>query len=320
MHTYLKSRPAWIQILLFVGMAFGIFMVLSLVAIILLSNLTGISLNEFTRPGGPDFSHPGMLFFVRGLLVVQFLGLFMIPVLLFAYFSDPRPLTYVGLKMPRRQMYFLVAVALMFVSLPLVDGLGVLNRNIRFPAGWESWMKDTEQRNGEQIEFMLRDHSIRNLVLNLIFISLFAGIGEEFFFRGVLQRLIIRFFKSPWLGIVATGFIFSAIHFQFYGFFPRFVLGIILGATYWYSGSLWTVILAHFVYDAFIIIMAHLNPALASDESANLFKESTLVIPAIISLAITVALIWWMHRHSDQSYSKVYEDDRQSPLDELNFK
>jgi membrane protease YdiL (CAAX protease family) len=35
-------------------------------------------------------------------------------------------------------------------------------------------------------------------------------------------------FKNPWAGILVTAFIFSAIHLQFYGFIPRFILGILL--------------------------------------------------------------------------------------------
>ena len=37
-------------------------------------------------------------------------------------------------------------------------------------------------------------------------------------------------------------------------------MGILLGAVYWYSGSLWPAIIAHFVYDAFIIVLAYFNP------------------------------------------------------------
>lgn len=317
MHSYLKSRPVWIQLMLFVGMAFGIFLVVSLIATLVLSRITGIGLTELAGSDGFDLSKPGMLFFLRGLLLAQFLGLFLIPVLLFAYFSDPQPLAYLGLRKPGKEMYFLVAAALMFVALPFVEALGLLNQQVRFPSGVEGWMKSAEERAADQIEFMLRAHSLSNLLLNLIFISLFAAVGEEFFFRGILQRLLIRAFRAPWPGIIATAFIFSAIHLQFYGFLPRFVLGIILGTIYWYSGSLWTAILAHFVYDGFIIFMVYNNPALAREETASIFGGSSLIIPALISLAMTIALVWWMQKQSTTTYAGVYAGDRLPPPDEL---
>ena len=116
-------------------------------------------------------------------------------------------------------------------------------------------MKASEESAAKQIEFMLKRNTVQDLLLNLVLVAVFAGVGEELFFRGVLQRLFIKLFKNPWAGILVTAFIFSAIHFQFYGFIPRFILGILLGLIYWYSGSLWPAIIAHFAYDAFAVIM-----------------------------------------------------------------
>src|SRR5207237_3316846 len=128
-----------------------------------------------------------------------------------------------------------------------------------------AWMKSMQEEAAMQIKFMLQNHTPVELVKNLVFISLFAGIGEEFFFRGVLQRIFIRWTQNPWMGIVLTAAIFSGIHFQFYGFFPRFALGILLGVIYWYSGSLWTAILAHFLYDASVIVFLYINPQMIND-------------------------------------------------------
>ncbi len=45
---------------------------------------------------------------------------------------------------------------------------------------------------------------------------------------------------------------------QFEGFLPRILLGAMLGYMYYFAGSLWIPILAHFVYNAMQIIAIYL--------------------------------------------------------------
>ncbi|MDP9229923.1 MAG: CPBP family intramembrane metalloprotease [Bacteroidota bacterium] len=317
--AYLKSRPAGVQLLLFVGMAFGIFLVISLVGVVILTNITGISLFEITDAGNWDFKNPNMITFVRGMLIIQFLGLFLIPSLLFAYFSDPRPMQYLGLKNPHKAIYFLLGFAVLLLALPLVEWLGTVNREVRFPSGIDKWMENNEKQAADQIQFMLSKNTVKDLIINLIFISGFAAIGEELFFRGVLQRLFIRIFKNPWAGIITTAFIFSAIHFQFYGFIPRFILGILLGVIYWYSGSLLPAILAHFFYDAFFIVLIYFNPAMLNNQDETLFKSSMIAVPGILSLVLVTGLVWWIRKQSAVTYDQVYANDKLPPPDPFSF-
>jgi uncharacterized protein len=315
--AYLKTRPAWVQLFLFIGLAFGIFIVITLIGVVILSNMTGISLYDLSDIGKWDYSNPAMITFIRGMLVVQFLGLFLIPSLLFGYFSDPQPLDYIGLKRPGKNIYYLLGATALIVALPLVDWLGVVNRQIQFPQNMAGWMQESEEQAARQIEFMLSKHTVKDLLLNLLFIAVFAGVGEELFFRSVLQRLLIRICRSPLAGILIAAFIFSAIHFQFYGFIPRFVLGILLGLIYWYSGSIWPAIIAHFVYDAFAVIMIYFNPALLKNTDATIFSASVSWVTALISFILVVALVWYMRKQSTVTYEKVYAVDK--PADPFSF-
>ncbi len=97
------------------------------------------------------------------------------------------------------------------------------------------------------------------------------------------------------------------MHLQFYGFLPRFLLGILLGLIYWYSGSLWTAILAHFVYDGFLIVLAYFNPGLMNEESS--VKLSNIAVTTTICTAIMVLVIVLMKRKSVTTYEGVYADD-----------
>jgi membrane protease YdiL (CAAX protease family) len=97
------------------------------------------------------------------------------------------------------------------------------------------------------------------MILNLFIIAILPAVGEEFFFRGVLQKILIKLFKSGHVGIWVTAFIFSAIHFQFFGFVPRFILGLIFGYLFFWSGTLWLPVISHFINNAVPVIMAYIQ-------------------------------------------------------------
>lgn len=320
MQTYLKTRPAWIQLMLFLGMAFGLFMIALLIGSPILSKMTGIDMFALQDSKNFDLANPNMRTYMRGMILLQFLFLFTIPSLLFAYFSDPKPGEYLGLKTPHQSLYWILGLLLILLAYPFVEYLGYLNQKIPVGDATEKWMKGMEEEASRQIRFMLRDRTPAELIKNLVFISLFAGVGEELFFRGILQRIFIRMTQNPWMGIVLTAAIFSGIHFQFYGFFPRFILGILLGAIYWYSGSLWTAILAHFLYDAAVILAVYFNPQLLANPEATLIQGQAvqLIAGAVVSLILTIVLLLQMRKRSKTNYNEVYRDDFVKP-DQFTF-
>lgn len=309
------------QLLLFLGMAFGLFMISVMIGMSILSKITGISMFQLQDSKSWDLSNPAMLTFVRGMILLQFLFLFTIPSLLFGYFSDPQPMHYLGLKSPGKHIYWILGLLLIIVAYPLVEYIGYINQKISLGETTNKWMKGMEEEAARQIKFMLEKRTPGELIKNLIFISLFAGIGEELFFRGILQRLFIRMTENPWMGIVLTAAIFSGIHFQFYGFFPRFLLGILLGAIYWYSGSLWTAMLAHFLYDAAVIVFLYFNPHLLDSPEATMIKgqDISLLAGALVSLGLTIFLVRQLQKHSVANYDDVYKDDFPRPTDKFSF-
>lgn len=87
----------------------------------------------------------------------------------------------------------------------------------------------------------------RQSPLELVFIcaaaSVAAPLGEEVFFRGLLQPALVS--RLGRWGVVAAAFIFSAMHLDPVGFTARFLLGLLFGALAYRSGSLWPGIGAH---------------------------------------------------------------------------
>jgi uncharacterized protein len=317
MKGLLKTKSAGTQFLLLISIALASFFIIGLLGTVLLSKITGMSLETMSDSSKWNYNDGTLITVIRGMQIVQFISLFLIPSFLCAWFFSMDSKRYLGLKKPSGMGYFLVGVAVLIVAIPAVNFLGELNRNVQFPAGIAKWMKEQELEAAKSIQAVLSTHTIKDLVLNVICIAGLAAVGEELLFRGMAQRLLIKLFKSPWAGIIVSAFLFSAMHVQFYGFLPRFVLGILLGAVYWYSGSLWTAMLAHFVYDAFLIVLVYFNPASLNDENA--LQLSNLAMAAAISLAGVVLLVLWMKRKSTVNYQQVYGNDNPVKGNQFDF-
>jgi len=312
--SYFKKVNPFLQFLMFIGMAFGIFLIIGTLGTFILSYITGFSLTTIADPKTWDYDDPQTLILARGLLLIQFVGLFLIPTFLFARFCDSKPGQYLGLR-SATPLYYILGSAILLVALPFVTWTGIINNEmVPETTAIGKWMKANEEAAKRQIEFLLKTRGVQDLFINLIFIAVFAGVGEELFFRGVLQRLFIKLFKNPWAGIIAAAFIFSAIHLQFYGFIPRFILGILLGIIYWYSGSLWPAIVAHFVYDAFLVIMAYFNPSMVDNDNIDI-PMVTLSVVAAMSTAIIIGIVIVMKKRSTTTYEAMYARDK---IDESN--
>lgn len=148
-------------------------------------------------------------------------------------------------------------------------------------AGLESWMKEMETQLMELTSFLTDFQTIPELLTGILVIGVFAGIGEEMFFRGVIQPKMKLYTNSSHWGIWLTAIIFSAIHVQFYGFLPRVFLGAIFGYLYLYSGSLLYPILAHVFNNALTVIVIYMSNQGMVD--FDLESTDTVSYPAAIT-------------------------------------
>lgn len=194
---------------------------------------------------------------------------------------------------------YVLAVLGMLMSLPFVIWLGHLNELIPLP---ENLIR-MEEETAKQLTAILKVKNVWDIVLNVFIIALLPAIGEELFFRGALQRVVIHLTRNPWVGIVLTAVLFSALHFQFSGFLPRMFLGIVLGAFYWFSGSIYTSMIAHFANNAVQVIAASYAPEFVEK------NPQTPVLAAVASGIVVWAILWYFQKQSTITYSKVFKTD-----------
>jgi membrane protease YdiL (CAAX protease family) len=142
----------------------------------------------------------------------------------------------------------------------------------------------------ELTEYLTAFETIPQLLVGFVVIALIPAIGEELVFRGLLQPRVQRLTHNVHAAVWITGFIFSAIHFQFYGLIPRMLLGVLLGYLYVWSGNLWYPIVGHFTNNGFTLLMIFLY----KKNTIDIDIEATSAVPistALYSLLVTVALI-----------------------------
>lgn len=165
----------------------------------------------------------------------------------------------------------------------------------QFSAAFEEWASAKEEQLRELTEYLTRFESVGALLVGLLVIAVLPAIGEELVFRGLGQRMFQGLTHSPHAGIWIAAFLFSFIHLQFYGFFPRFLLGALFGYIYYWSGNLWYPIFAHFVNNGFTLIMLYLYQQKATDVNV----EATEVVPlgtALLALGVTVILLFYFRK------------------------
>lgn len=293
-----QYKTAGQQFFLLLSISLFGFFVVGLLGTYALTIITGISLEQVGALDTIDPKHPWLPFFIRGMQAVQFIGLFLIPSWFAGkYFTTEATSTYLGLRKPNYPGFWLVGTVAILIALPMVQWLGEINRAIEFPAELTHWIRSKEDEANETVKALLSRHTVKDLLLNLFFVAGLAAVGEELLFRGVVQRIFVRQFGQAWPAIIFSAFLFAALHMQFYGFFPRLALGILLGAIYWYSGSLWVAILAHFVYDAILITLVYFNPAMLNEEPV--VAQDALLYAGLVSALMVTMNLHWMIKHGN---------------------
>nr|WP_321373720.1 type II CAAX endopeptidase family protein [uncultured Bacteroides sp.] len=159
------------------------------------------------------------------------------------------------LRTPNLIILALGVMAMISIS-PIIDVLSTWNQGLQLPESLrsiEDWMINTEKTAEITTNTLLNTDSWGGFIMNILIIAIMAGIGEELMFRGVIQKILIGWTKNIHLGILYTAIIFSTIHFQFYGFVPRMILGMVLGYLYIWSKSLWVPVIAHAINNALTV-------------------------------------------------------------------
>ncbi len=230
--------------------------------------------------------------FLRYLLIIQDISLLIIPsIIILGLMKSESAARLTELKIPQVKEVGLVVI-LTFCIFPITGFTGQINSAMHLP-GWlsgvEHWMIEKEEKADNLIDLLVASNTFWVMILNLLTIALIPAVAEEMIFRGVFQKIFYNLFKSGHMAIWFTSFLFSTIHFQFFGFIPRFILGLVFGYLFFWSGTLWLPVISHFVNNAFPVMLAYIQgmEKFNSPSDTPLWKQAIeLPLPIVISLVI----------------------------------
>ena len=229
------------------------------------------------------------------------LFIFIIPPIIFLIANRVDVTEQFGFKNRQPFKVWMVALLLLLIALPLVSWTEAVNEKMVLPefcSSIEAWMRSNEDAaNVLTKQFLTMDTPVQ-LLVNLFIMALVPAIGEEMTFRGCIQKMLVDRIKTPHIAIIVTSIIFSAVHLQFYGFLPRMILGIILGYTFYYTGTLFIPSLMHFCNNASVILLAYILGPDAVDETAGIAGYDSSLLWAAISLAGVVLVIILLSKKS----------------------
>ena len=292
-----EENSPYLQLLFLMLYALVGFLVFLVIGFLISLSIYGIDLIKNTEwLNGANPKYVGAL---KIILTAQQLGLFLTPAILLAITEGKKPSQFYGLKMPKTNS-LLIVMLIMAVSMPAMGFVNEHNQQMQLPTflkGIESWMRKMEDEGMVTTMAILKMNSIGGLIINLIVIAVVPAICEEFIFRGGLQRTLLRLFKNTHVAIWTSAIIFSAIHFQFFGFFPRLLLGAAFGYIYFWTGSIWYAVFAHFLNNGFAVAMSFYfqknNLPMNQDENMSI---SWFV--SLISAILTIALFKFLKDNS----------------------
>jgi len=139
-------------------------------------------------------------------------------------------------------------------------------------------------------------HSNRTVDVFYVLGSLIISpIAEEFFYRGILLSGLLKRY-GMWWAILITALLYSLTHIPGNSF-PTYVLGVFTGWLVIRTGSIYSAIVAHFIFNLVVVIsrIGVLDGLSGSLEGFLLYRWSAVVICGV---TFAVGLVVWRKKLS----------------------
>lgn len=188
---------------------------------------------------------------------------------------------------PVKPLAWILAIAILTVCQPLVQWGGFVNEQICMNLdSWEGLRAMAMAQNKLYVGLMHHETPAQ-CCLMILLMAILPAVVEEMFFRGTIQRVMTITTRNPWMAIFTTSVVFSLLHGDMVAFFPRLILGFLLGVIYYFGHNIWVNITAH----AFNNLLA-ITTLIFSEgdllESLNELQDNPGPIMPIVALALTI--------------------------------
>ena len=245
-----------------------------------------------------NFNDPFVIDANRLMIVFQHIGLFIFPAYLFLKLSTDNSREFIYWRKNISLLLSVAVIILLLSFVPVINLFVSLNESMVFPefmSDIEATFRSMEDRAQALTEALIKMDNISDFLYLTLLVAVLPAIGEELMFRGVIQRLLSVQFNNYHWGIWGSAFLFSAMHFQFYGFLPRMLLGALFGYMLVYTGNIVYPMIAHFFNNFASLTMAYLIqhgkiPEALDTVGAN--YEWGYILPGLIFTMVLFYYLW----------------------------
>ena len=136
---------------------------------------------------------------------------------------------------------------------------------------------------GEELE---RRQQFFSGIVGVLNACIFAPIGEEIGFRGILLGGFLKTRCRPWIAILVSAIIFASFHGFGANFVTAMLFGILVGWLYWRTGSIIPGIIIHIT-----------NNSLTAIDISNQTHTFYLII-LVVGLVLLAYGVWWFWKKS----------------------
>ena len=288
------------NILLFIGLLFVFYFFSFVIGAFIANLIWGISI--LTPNALADIANPAVLNTLKCVQIIGSIGTFILPPIMMAYLMSNAPYSFLGFQKSNDGKRYVAAFIIFIASIPIINLLSEWNNRLILPdflKDLEIMMRNAENNAQKITEAFLITHSIGGFLLNICVVAIIPALGEELVFRSVLQKLFHQMTKNIHIAILISAILFSAMHFQFYGFIPRVLLGVFFGYLYYWSNSIWLPIFAHFINNTGAVLMNFLQSekiiAIDAEKIGIDSAAPTYIMP--LAILVTTASIWYLFKN-----------------------
>ncbi|MFT4566932.1 MAG: membrane protease YdiL (CAAX protease family) [Saprospiraceae bacterium] len=286
-----SETTSLMPLLVLVGLILGVGVVSNLLSLGIWE-LGDLSMNEVQ---GDNLISFGERMLLRIGLSINHLGMFLIPGCIWVYLfrkKDYPP--FLKLNSFTSGHVYLWALIIL-CSYPLIAFLSQVNMDLPLA----EWMRSSNEATLNLMEKTLFMDGIAELLMNLFLVGLLAAFGEELIFRGIIQRTFSQHWNNPHLAIWVTALIFGLFHMQFERFIPLAFLGLLLGYAYYYTDSLWSAILLHFINNGLQVLLLY---STRGEELPKVDKIPEIpIVITVLSFLLTLSLFYIATRLANMS-------------------
>ena len=276
-----------------IGFTIAGLLMAGLVSLPVWSVMTGTSIKTMEE----NLTNPAFSNAIKVIQTITVIIGFLLPAIFTALLLNRKPMKLLGFAGRINGNQLGLVLLIVIFSLVVSASLGYLNELIPLTQKLRVLFDKWESDYNKQVEVIIGLNNVTEFVIAIILLAFLPALCEEALFRGGMQTFLTRSTHKPWLSIIIVSFIFSIAHFSFYGFLPRFFLGIMLGLLFQLSGRLWLSILAHFLNNAAAITVIYVYK-LQGKSLKEAIAESEGTLWGLLALPVVIMLFVWFYRFS----------------------